>query len=91
MGPSDEVAKSNNASLLPSGWLIDSLPLPAGPPWCGSAEACDVLESDCPSRTHPVATLDAFMITIGIDPHKSTLTAVGLSLEGPSWPPPGCR
>jgi transposase len=74
--------------LPPSGWLIKSVPLLAGTrPWRGSTEACaPISPSQAARHGEPFVRLvegtRLSVITIGIDPHKSSLTAVALDPTG---------
>jgi transposase len=77
--------------LPPLGWLLNSVPSWPAPVvvWLDRGMAT-VLQVRVPTTARPVpATMGALaVITIGIDPHKASLTAVAV---GPSGPPLGHR
>lgn len=80
--------------MPPSGWLIKSVPPLAGArPWRGSTEACSpqflqvgVLQVSLPATATSLFIWwkepSRLVITIGIDPHKSSLTTVALDAAG---------
>jgi hypothetical protein len=77
--------------LPPLGWLLNSVPSWPAPAvvWLDRGMAT-VLQVRVPTTARPVpATMGVLaVITIGIDPHKASLTAVAV---GPSGPPLGHR
>src|SRR5829696_7291524 len=75
-----------SADLLPpSGWLLNSVPSWPAPAvvWLDRGMAI-VLQVRVPTTARPVpATMGALaVITIGIDPHKASLTAVAVDASG---------
>jgi len=73
--------------MPPTGWLIKSVPPPAGAqPWCGSTEAWTRTSwSEAAHRGTSHLSREGTppaVITIGIDPHKTSLTAVALDATG---------
>jgi len=71
--------------LPPSGWLLNSVPSRPAPAvvWLDRGMTT-VLQVRVPTTAHPCpATMGALaVITIGIDPHKSSLTAVAVNPSG---------
>src|SRR3954447_17454489 len=67
----------------PLGWLTHSVPPAVARLRRGSTEAWTPLKSGCPPRVFPGNRDRRWpVITIGIDPHKSSLTAVALEPSG---------